>query len=186
MSKSAVSSSRLARIGPQRPAASWLSALRGRTVLVVHPFNETIAAQLRRGALFWEEGAAAGRTTATRWKLVRPPLNFAGRREHERWQEALEALIAAVDGAGSFHVAPLSCGGLGMPLGAYLRATGRSAVYVGGALQLLFGIRGGRWDYMSAFMDGHGFVCPSEAETPRGAGWNYSASGADDGAYWCP
>ena len=45
----------------------------------------------------------------------------------------------SVDAAMPFDVALIACGGLGMPLGAHLRATNRSAMYNGGDLQLWFG-----------------------------------------------
>eukprot|EP00966_Prymnesium_polylepis_P279733 6462713-Prymnesium_polylepis.1 len=50
-----------------------------------------------------------------------------------------------VDAAGEFDVALMACGGLGMLLGAHLRATDRSSIYVGGNLQIWFGIMGRRW-----------------------------------------
>ena len=44
-----------------------------------------------------------------------------------------------------FDVALLGCGGYGLPLCNYIRHTlGKSAIYVGGGLQLLFGVMGSR------------------------------------------
>ena len=43
-------------------------------------------------------------------------------------------------------MALIACGGLGMLLAAHLRMTNRSSVYVGGWLQVWFGIMGSRWD----------------------------------------
>ena len=166
-------------------SSSWLSALEGKTVLVVHPFNVTIASQLARpGGLFWQQSGNAVASGSITWKLVRPPVNFAGSVEHSSWQAALEDLIDSVDAVGHFDVALLACGGLGMPLGAHLRATGRSSIYIGGTLQLLFGIRGGRWSHRyNSYMSSHAFVCPSRAEMPPSAR-NYSIN-VDNGAYWC-
>ncbi len=45
-----------------------------------------------------------------------------------------------------FDVALLGCGGYGIPLASYIRNTlKKSAIYVGGGLQLLFGVTGKRW-----------------------------------------
>ena len=73
-----------------------------------------------------------------------------------------------------------------MLLGAYLRATGRSAIYLGASLQLWFGISGGRW------------LGYSKAKTPilydllRGANWTRPLARErpsmyqhfEKGAYW--
>jgi hypothetical protein len=46
-----------------------------------------------------------------------------------------------------FDVALLGCGGYGLPLCNYIyKDLNKSAIYVGGGLQLLFGIMGKRWE----------------------------------------
>ena len=40
----------------------------------------------------------------------------------------------------------IGCGAYGFPLAAHVKRTGRQAIHLGGALQLLFGIRGKRWE----------------------------------------
>ena len=45
-----------------------------------------------------------------------------------------------------YDVALIGCGAYGFPLGAYVKRQGKKAVHLGGALQLLFGIRGKRWE----------------------------------------
>jgi hypothetical protein len=66
-----------------------------------------------------------------------------------------------------FDIALLGCGGYGLPLVNYIKNTKkRSAIYVGGALQILFGIRGKRWDNMpqiNKFYNSR-WVRPSEEE----------------------
>ena len=74
-----------------------------------------------------------------------------------------------------------ACGGLGMPLGAYLRATNRSSMYNGGDLQMLFGIYGRRWWGLGALnlsFVHESWVRPTAAETPAGA------SAVEGGTYW--
>ena len=51
------------------------------------------------------------------------------------WHEAYRELVRSVDAAGAFDLALISCGGLGMLLGAEMRMRGQSAIYVGGSLQ---------------------------------------------------
>ena len=46
-----------------------------------------------------------------------------------------------------FDIALLGCGAYGMPLGAFIKEKlHKQAVHAGGQLQLLFGIKGKRWD----------------------------------------
>ena len=44
-----------------------------------------------------------------------------------------------------FDVALVSCGGYGNPICSYIYSLGKSAIYVGGVLQMYFGLYGSRW-----------------------------------------
>ena len=98
-------------------------------------------------------------------------MNIAGGNETQGdWQADLASLIARVDAAGPFDVALLSCGGLGMLLSLHLRRTRRSSIYVGGPLQLHFGVRGKRWDNMPEYrraQRGVNWVRPSASLRPK-------------------
>ena len=120
-----------------------------------------------------------------RLKVVVPPVSFAGGDEYKNWRPALAALLERVDAAGHFDVALLSCGGLGMPLGAYLRSTGRSSIYIGGSLQIWFGIIGNRWrgwqrsnPFLRKVLNNSAWVSPLPSERPPG----YKAE--ENSAYW--
>ena len=46
-----------------------------------------------------------------------------------------------------FDIALISCGGYGVPLSYYIKKElQKSAIYIGGGLQLLFGVMGKRWE----------------------------------------
>ena len=75
-----------------------------------------------------------------------------------------------------FDIAIIGCGAYGMPLAAYCKQIGKKAVHLGGATQLLFGIKGKRWDNYSLYNDY--WVRPLESETPRNAGK------IESGCYW--
>lgn len=163
---------------------SWTRALVGRTVLVVHPFNESIVSQLRRGSrALWGRYAEHVMPAGIRFKVVAPPQNLAKARASHDWRHALGQLISHVDAAGPFDLAMISCGGLGMLLGAHLRATNRSSMYHGGELQLWFGVYGRRWIELQSKKILNqtllaNWVRPSAAETPAGAG------AVEKGTYW--
>ena len=61
------------------------------------------------------------------------------------WFDALAAMEQEMDAA-PYDVAIIGAGAYGLPLAAHARDTGHVAVQMSGALQLLFGIRGKRWD----------------------------------------
>jgi hypothetical protein len=111
-----------------RDVHSWTAALAGRTVLVVHPFNHSIVHQLARGSrAVWGPFAELVMPPGIRFKVVTAPQNLAKAVENADWKDALDTLIDRVDAAGQFDLALISCGGLGMLLGAYLRSTNRCA-----------------------------------------------------------
>jgi hypothetical protein len=80
-----------------------------------------------------------------------------------------------------FDVALLAAGGYGMPLCGFIKQQlNKGAIYVGGCLQLFFGIKGRRWDtnpevtkYYNEF-----WVRASEEETPR------VSNQIEGGCYW--
>ena len=115
-----------------------------------------------------------------RFKMVAAPQNLAKAHESTDWHDALSTLIQRVDAARPFDLAMIACGGLGMPLGAYLRATNASAMYNGGDLQMWFGVYGKRWfglGKMNLSFVG-AWTRPSARETPAGA------TAVEGGTYW--
>jgi ketopantoate reductase len=77
-------------------------------------------------------------------------------------------------------VAIIGCGGLGMIIGGRLRKLGISSILLGGAIQVLFGIRGNRWknhDIISKFWN-DAWRSPCSSEIPNGAQL------VEGGCYW--
>jgi hypothetical protein len=158
---------------------AWTGALRGRRVLIVHPFAATVRAQYARhvrGDLLWPEAVLPRDLELI---VVRAPSSL-GRSTNGTWSQALRATKAAIDRALPVDAALLGCGAYGLPLAAHVVSRGASAVYVGGGLQLLFGILGRRWAGRAevAAVARESWVWPSAAETPPGA------QVVEGGAYW--
>ena len=61
------------------------------------------------------------------------------------WFDALAAMEREMDAA-DYDVAIVGAGAYGLPLAAHARDTGHAAIQMSGATQLLFGIKGKRWD----------------------------------------
>lgn len=157
----------------------WSEALRGRKVLVVHPFDLSVRSQYgKRAALFRDPRVLPEfelRTLRTVQSIGGDCARF------KDWFEALDWMkgeIAAID----FDIALIGAGAYGMPLAAFIkRELHRKAVHLGGATQILFGIRGRRWDQWPAYAEGlynEAWVRPQDEETPAAAGR------VEGGCYW--
>ena len=168
----------LPALEPYLQASPWSANLEGQRVLVVHPFAATILRQysVNRSKLF----ANPQILPEFELQVLAPPQTLAPLTGgYATWLEALDHLIERVHQL-EFDVALLGCGAYGLPLGAAIKASGRKAIHLGGALQVLFGIRGRRWEQMpaiSALMN-PSWIRPSQAETP------VSAASVDEGCYW--
>ena len=156
----------------------WSSALAGKKVLLVHPFVNTICNQYARRAELFED-----QSVLPDFELVtyRPATTFLGLSSpYKDWFDALYKMcddISKID----FDIAILGCGAYGMSIGAFVkRNLHRQAIHLGGVTQLLFGIKGGRWDdrpRFNAFYNSS-WVRPNESERPV----NFMQH--EGGAYW--
>lgn len=168
----------LASLEPYLQPSPWSAALQGRRVLVVHPFAETIMYQYANNRM----GLFANPAILPDFDLqvLSPPQTLAPLTAgYVNWLEALEHLTENVLRR-QFDLALLGCGAYGLPLGAAIKDAGLQAIHLGGALQVLFGIRGKRWEKMpgiAALMNEH-WRRPAEVETP------VSAACVDGGCYW--
>ena len=158
---------------------AWTAALRGRRLLIVHPFAETIRDQYAKhaaGVLLWPEAVLPRDLDLV---IIKAPSSL-GRDANGTWSAALRDTKAAIDGAFPVDAALLGCGAYGLPLAGHVVSRGASAVYVGGGLQLLFGIMGKRWADRAEIMKvaRASWVWPSAAETPP------RAEVVEGGAYW--
>ena len=158
----------------------WSAQLEGKRVLVVHPFAESIASQYahHRTQLF----ANPMVLPEFELKTLIPPQTIAGEsRGFKSWFAALSGTCEQI-GHESYDVALIGAGAYGLPIAAFVKSEGRQAVHMGGATQLLFGIRGRRWEVESdediaPLFNAH-WVRPSPKETPEGS------SQVEGGCYW--
>lgn len=123
----------------------WSAALEDKKVLVIHPFADDILNQYNehRTELFEDQRILPKFKSLT----VIPAVQTLGSSDprFKDWFEALrwmEEEIKKVD----FDVALIGCGAYGLPLAAYVKRLGKQGIHLGGALQLLFGIKGRRWE----------------------------------------
>ena len=122
----------------------WSRALAGKKVLVVTSFPDSVRQQYAK-----REQIYPGTDILPPFDLqVYQSLMTIGDLRDERfvtWFDALDFMKQEILEK-DFDIALLSCGAYGFPLAAEIKKAGKQAVYVGGVLQILFGIMGRRWD----------------------------------------
>jgi len=120
---------------------NWLEELEGKKVLVVNSFKKTIESQ-------YKKRAELGILPKLRSLEVIKSVQTLGDNEDgrfETWFDALNYMKKEIDKK-DFDVALIACGAYGLPLAAHVKSLGKQALLVGGGLQLLFGIKGKRWN----------------------------------------
>lgn len=135
----------LTTLEPYLSTHPWSEVLEGKRVLVVHPFSRTIESQYynHRQQLFEDTRVLPKFGNLT---TIRAVQTIAGNNlQYTDWFQALESMKDAMDGV-DYEVAIIGCGAYGFPLAAHAKRRGKLAVHLGGATQILFGIRGKRWD----------------------------------------
>ena len=81
-----------------------------------------------------------------------------------------------------FDIALIGCGSYGFPLASRIKKYGKKSIHLGGATQLMFGIKGKRWDQEQVFVNLYNkfWKYPSINEKPIGY------LGLDRGSYFAP
>ena len=91
------------------------------------------------------------------------------------WEEGLEKLTKEVS-AKDFDLALIGAGAWSLPLGNRIKRMGKSAIHMGGEMQLLFGIKGKRW--ANTVMYNSSWVTADPDERP------INRNSVEDGCYW--
>ncbi len=161
----------------------WLKALHGKKVLIVHPFKTSILSQL---AIFKANNHRPPWLPDSDFVIMRATQSLSGiptKWPNDSWTNSLDDLISKVK-LETFDVALLGCGAYGLPLGAAIKGMGKPAIHIGGSLQLLFAIRGARWekDLLGSEYSGHYpyWNWPDPSDTPL------NSHEIEGGAYWNP
>jgi hypothetical protein len=161
--------------------------LSGKKVLVCSPFSDSYKRQyVLADKLFTNHSLPGFVYPQFELKTLTTPITYRGAPSypHDNWFQTCEALcdqISEID----FDVALLSCGSYALELGSFIKKLGKGAIYMGGALQLFFGVAGRKYleasgPYYRPLMNEH-WIRPMEAAActvdadAQTEGW---------GAYW--
>ena len=147
----------------------WTRALEGKKVLVLHPFDETIKQQYLKRKLLFENNLLPD----FELKTIKAVQSIAGvQTEFSDWFEALEFMKAQINSI-DYDICIIGAGAYGFALAAHVKRMGKKAIHLGGVTQLLFGIKGKRWEeyvvwpYTNLYNE-H-WVRPGEKEKPKNA-----------------
>ena len=145
----------------------WSRLLVGKKVLVVNPFKETIIDQHKNLSKIWGD-----RDVMPEFELLTYKSEFLTSGTSPSWKDTLTKMKDDI-GKMDFDIALLGCSLYGLPLMSHIKS-------IGSSLQLLFGIKGKRWDVHPeiAPMYNEYWVRPKSSEIPQ----NYR--GGDGGTYW--
>lgn len=128
---------------PYYTDCNWMPALYGKRILIIHPFVHTIGKQLSHlSELF------PGKAWFPSCKFIycAPPVTLAGNHGNIDWKIRYDECIEMIDRITDYDIALVAAGGYGMLISDFLFTKKKKQVmYIGGALQLFFGIIGKRW-----------------------------------------
>ena len=167
-------------MGPYFLKNPWTKALKGKKVLVVHPFAQTIQNQYKKRTHLFRNPNVLPEFEL---KAIKAVQSIGGNSDFKDWFEALEFMKSQIN-AIEFDICIVGCGAYGFPIAAHVKRIGKKAVHLAGMTQLLFGIWGARWDkdnyskYDYKALRNEFWVRPDESEKP------VSANNVEGGCYW--
>lgn len=173
--------SRVRALEPYYHDHPWSKALKGTRTLVVTSFPDTVRRQRRlyRGADLFANNPDV--FPDFELETVRSPFSPALVPPlHTTWHEALSSMEDQIRRT-VFDVCLVGAGAYSLPLCAFVRSElGQTAIHLGGAVQVLFGMKGKRWDGNAAISGFYNdaWTRPLPTERPKGT-WRVEGS-----AYW--
>ena len=144
----------------------WTHALKGKRVLMISQFEDSIKEKIN----IRKEIYGIDLFPECEILTIKPP-QTQGQEPSEDFEIELKKFTDKLDLIkDTYDVALVSCGGYGNLVCAHIYKSGNSAIYVGGVLQMFWGILGTRWfenrpDIIRLFLNKH-WSRPKESEKP--------------------
>jgi hypothetical protein len=155
----------------------WSQALIGKKVLVIHPYEKSIISQYANRRLLFKDPQILPDFSLD---IVKAVQSIGGTKtEFNNWFEAYDSMCNQIVHK-DFDIAITGAGSYGLPLAAFIKDIGKKAVHIGGAAQILFGIKGRRWDAhdVISLLYNEYWIRPSPEEIPA------NAHLIEEGCYW--
>ena len=123
----------------------WSHHLHGKKVLIISPFVDSIRKQNESNFQMFSDGRNLF-LDDQEFIYYKAYNTSAGNHLHSSWLETFDIMCNDVAKL-EFDVALLGCGGYGLPFSNYIhKKLNKTAIYVGGGLQMVFGVMGKRWE----------------------------------------
>lgn len=159
----------------------WSQHLEGKKVLLIHPFEADIQLQYHKNITEMALYKNPKILPKFDLKTIKAVQTIAGEKaDFGTWFDALHYMEQQIDQV-DFDIAIIGCGAYGFPLASYIKDKGKQAIHLGGVTQLLFGIKGKRWEEWEHYTnlradDGKNWISPTEI--PK----DYKK--VEEGCYW--
>jgi hypothetical protein len=155
----------------------WTKALENKKVLVIHPFTKSIEEQFKNREYLFQNPAVLPPFELQTLQAVQ---SIATQKTpFQDWFEAYDYMCQEIEKR-DFDIAIIGAGAYGLPLASFVKQLGKKAIHMGGATQILFGIKGKRWDEIEFFQNLYNeyWSRPLAEEVPQ------KANQVEDGCYW--
>jgi hypothetical protein len=122
----------------------WSHHLSGKKVLVINPFVKSMQEQIKNNFSIYKDKHVFLKDQE--YVFYKSYMTLGSNKIHNNWIETFEIMCNDISKI-EFDIAILGCGGYGLPLCDFIYSKlNKSAIYIGGGIQLLFGIMGKRWE----------------------------------------
>lgn len=159
----------------------WSAELKGKKVLVIHPYVDTINEQFKKRELLFKNENILPEFELKTIKAVQSIADEKADLPYKDWFEALDSMKKQIDNT-DFDIAIIGAGAYGMFLAHYCKTLGKKAIHMGGYTQLLFGILGKRWEtyfpQIFKYANLEHWTRPQDKEKPKGF------EKVEGGCYW--
>jgi len=169
-----------------KPELRWTQYLKGKNVAIINSFAQTCEEQTYMSKALWPQDTESLLPSSTKWIPIQTYFSPALGKGNAIWPRHMNNYNDAVDYIvrqcmdEHIDIAIIGCGGMGMIIGSKLKNKGIQCIVLGGATQILFGVRGKRWDshpVISKFFN-DAWVVPPDSCKPHG----YKT--IEGGCYW--
>lgn len=146
----------------------WTWSLRDKRLLIVSPFEDSIKEKIEKR----KEIYGVDLFPNCEFVFIKPPQTQGDQESKEFYEELEDFYVKLQELKDDFDIALCSCGGYGNIVCDYIYdKMNKSAIYVGGVLQMYFGIYGSRWirerqDILRIHLNEH-WSRPTDSEKPK-------------------
>jgi hypothetical protein len=158
----------------------WTTLLANKKVVIISPFTDSIKTQYNNRNLIWKDSFLPQFTPI----YLQFPLSYylvaeTNRSKYPKNSDELLSKFQRELDTLDFDIALIGAGVYGLPLAAHCKKLGKIGFHLGGATQILFGVKGMRWRNQNLEKANYQYwIEPSKSETPE------YKNLCEEGCYW--